>query len=93
MRPSKNLEKKIRLDRYWRDIEGYLRKSIADLSLLRSLLAIHQNSCYPSLWKVKDSFFFSKFDKNILRQLVAYWSLTLDTEDLLDWYKQKEWFL
>ena len=28
-----------------------------------------------------------------MRQLVAYWSLTLDTEDLLDWYKQKEWFL
>ena len=35
------------------------RGGIADLPLLRTLLAIHQKSPEPSFWKVMDSFFIS----------------------------------
>ena len=36
--------------------EPWKRGGTADLLLLRTLLAIHQNSSEPSLWKVMDSF-------------------------------------
>ena len=31
--------------------------------------------------------------KTLLRRLLAYLNLTLDSEDLFCWYKQKSWFL
>ena len=68
------------------------RGGIADLSLLRTLLAIHQKSQEPSFWEVMDSFVLLAYaslaaSRTLLQQLLACLNFTLDSEDLSFWYK------
>ena len=74
------------------------RGGIADLPLLRTLLAIHQKSWEPSFWEVMVSFALVAYAslaalRTLLQRLLACMSITLDSEDLLCWQKQKMWFL
>ena len=65
------------------------RGGIADLPLLRTLLAIPQKSWEPSFWEVMDSFVLVAYASlAALHWLLAYLNLTLDSEDLFCWYKQ-----
>ena len=71
------------------------RGGIADLRLLRTLLTIHQKSREPSFWEVMDSFVLVAYaslaaSRTLLQQLLACLNFTLDSEDLLYWYKQKK---
>ena len=68
------------------------RGGIADLPLLRTLLAIHQNSREPSFWEVMDSFVLVAYaslaaSRTLLQRLRACLDFTLDSEDLFCWYK------
>ena len=70
------------------------RGGIADLPLLRTLLAIRQKSQEPSFWEVMDSFVLLAYaslaaSRTLLQQLLACLNFTLDSEDLFYWYKQK----
>ena len=70
---------------------------IADLPLLRTLLAICQNSWEPSFSKVMDSLVLLAYaslaaSRTLGQQLLACPNFTLDSEDLFYWYKQKRWF-
>ena len=72
--------------------------AIADIPLLRTLLAICQKSWEPSLWEVMDSFVLVAYaslaaSKTLLQRLLACLNFTLDSEDLFCWYKRKKWFL
>ena len=63
------------------------RGGIADLGLLRTLLAIHQKSRKPSFWKVKDSFVLVAYAslaalRTLFNHLLACLNFTLDSEDL-----------
>ena len=73
------------------------RGGIADLPLLRTLLAIRQKSREPSFWEVMDSCFISicKFaaSRTLLQWLLACLNFTLESEDFSLWYKRKKWFL
>ena len=65
---------------------------IADLSLLKKLLAICQKSREPSFWEVMDSFVLLSYaslaaSRTLLQQFLAYMNFTLDSEDLICWYK------
>ena len=73
------------------------RGGIADLPLLRTLLAIHQKSREPSFWEVKDSFVLLAYasfaaSRTLLQQLLACLNFTLESEDFSLWYKQKNDF-
>ena len=66
------------------------RRGIADLSLLRTLLAIRQKLQEPSFWEVMDVFVLVAFAslavlKTLLQQLVACMNFTLDSQDLFCW--------
>ena len=68
------------------------RGGIADLPLLRTLLAIHQKSQEPSFWEVMDSFVLLAYASSAVsgilsQQLLACLNFTLDSEDLSFWYK------
>ena len=74
------------------------RGGIADLPLLRTLLAIRQKSRQPSFWEVMDSFVLLAYaslaaSTTLLQQLLACLSFTLDSEDLFCWCKRKKQFL
>ena len=74
------------------------RGGIADLPLLRTLLAICQNSREPCFWEVMDSFVLVAYaslvvSRTVLQWLLASLNFTLNSEDLFCWYKQKKWFL
>ena len=74
------------------------RGGIADLPLLRTLLAIRQKSREPSFWEVMDSFVLVAYvslaaSRTLLQRLLACLNFTLDSEDLFCWYKWKKWFL
>ena len=74
------------------------RGGIADLLLLRTLLAIRQKSWEASFWELIDSFVFLVYTslaaaRNLLLQLLACLNFPLDSEDLFCLYKQKKWFL
>ena len=74
------------------------RGGIADLPLLRTLLAICQKSREPSFWEVMDSFVLLAYaslaaSRTLLQRLLACLNFTLESEDLSFWYKQKKWFL
>ena len=61
---------------------------IADLLLLRTLLAICQKSQEPRFWEVKDSFVFLAYaslaaSRTLLQWLVASLGFTLHSEDLV----------
>ena len=63
------------------------RGGIADLPLLRTLLAIRQKSREPSFWEVMDSFVLVAYASlaasgTLLQQLLACLNFTLDSEDL-----------
>ena len=71
------------------------REGIADLPLLRTLLAIHQKSREPSFWEVMDSFVLLAYaslaaSRTLLQRLLACLNFTLELEDLSFWYKQKK---
>ena len=71
------------------------RGGIANLPLLRTLLAIRQKSHEPSFWEEMDSFVLVAYaslaaSRTLLQQLLAYLNFTLDLEDLFCWYKQKK---
>ena len=71
------------------------RGGIADLPLLRTLLAICQKSREPSFWEVMDSFALVAYaslaaSRILLQQLLACLNFTLDSEDLFCWYKRKK---
>ena len=71
------------------------REGIADLPLLRTLLAIYQKSREPSFWEVIDSFVLLAYvslaaSRTLLQQLLACLNFTLESEDLSFWYKRKK---
>ena len=71
------------------------RGGIADLTLLRTLLAIRQKSREPSFWEVMDSFVLVACaslaaSRTLLQQLLACLNFTLYSEDLFCWCKQKK---
>ena len=71
------------------------RGGIADLPLLRTLLAIRQKSREPSFWEVMDSFVLVAYaslavSRTLLQRLLACLNFTLDSEDLFCWYKRKK---
>ena len=71
------------------------RGGIADLPLLRTLLAIRQKSREPSFWEVMDSFVLLAYaslaaSRTLLEQLLACLNFALHSEDLSFWYKQKK---
>ena len=68
------------------------RGGIADLPLLRTLLAIRQKSRGPSFWEVMDSFVLVAYaslvaSRTLLQQLLACLNFTLDLKDLFCCYK------
>ena len=77
---------------------GQLNRGIADLPLLRTLLAIRQKSRGPSFWEVMNSFVLVAYtslaaSRTLSQRLLACLNFTLEPEDLCCWYKQKKWFL
>ena len=71
------------------------RGGIADLPLLRTLLAMRQKSREPSFWEVIDSFVLVAYaslaaSRTLLQRLLACLNFTLDSEDLFCWYKLKK---
>ena len=71
------------------------RGGIADLPLLRTLLAICQKSQEPSFWEVIDSFVLLAYaslaaSTALFQRLLACLNFTLDSEDLSFWYKRKK---
>ena len=62
------------------------RRGIADLPLLRTLLAICQKPEEPNFWEVMDFFALLEYacladSKNLLQQLLACLNFTSDSED------------
>ena len=71
------------------------RGGIADLPLLRTLLAIRQKSREPSFWEVIDSFVLVAYaslavSRTLFQRLLVCLNFTLDSEDLFCWYKRKK---
>ena len=71
------------------------RRGIADLPLLRTLLAIRQKSREPRFWEVMGSFDLLAYaslaaSRNLLHQLLACLNFTLESEDFSLWYKPKK---
>ena len=74
------------------------RGGIADLPLLRTLLAMCQKSQEPIFGDVMDSFVLLPYaslaaSRTLLQRLLACLNFTLESEDLSFWYKRKKWFL
>ena len=72
-----------------------IRGGIADLPLLRTLLAICQKSQEPGFWEVMESFVLLAYaslaaSRTLLQRLLACLNFTLESEDLSFWYKQKK---
>ena len=73
----------------------FYRGGIADLPLLRTLLAIRQKSREPSFWEVMDSFVLLAYaslavSRTLLQRLLACLNFTLESEDFSLWYKRKK---
>ena len=71
------------------------RGRMPDLTLFRTLLAIHQKSQEPNFWEVMDCFVLLAsailaVSRTLLQQLLAYLNFTLQSEDLSFWYKKKK---
>ena len=69
------------------------RGGIADLPLLRTLLAIRQKSQEPRFWKVMDSLVLLASlaaSGTLLQQLLACQNFTLESVNLSFWWKQKK---
>ena len=72
------------------------RGGIADLPLLRTLLAIRQKSREPSFWEVMDSFVLLTYASlaasgTLLQRLLACVNCTLESGDFSLCYKWKKW--
>ena len=70
------------------------RGGIADLPLLRTLLAIRQKSQEPSIWEVMDSFILLAYaslaaSRTLFQRLLACLNFPLESEDLSFWFKRK----
>ena len=67
------------------------RRGIADLPLLRTLLAIRQKSRDPTFWEVIDSVLLAcaslAASRTLLKRLLACLNFTLESEELSFWYK------
>ena len=68
------------------------RGGIADLPLLRTLLAIRQKSREPSFWEVMDSFVLLAYaslaaSRTLLQRLLACLNFTLQSKDFSLWCK------
>ena len=68
------------------------RRGIADLPLLRTLLAIRQKSQEPRFWEVMNSFALLAYailaaSRTLLQGLLACLNFTLESEDLSSRYK------
>ena len=68
------------------------RGGIADLPLLRTLLAIRQKSRELSFWEVMESFVLLAYarlaaSRTLLQGLLACLNFTLESEDFSLWYK------
>ena len=66
------------------------RRGMADLTLLRTLIAICQKSQDPSFWEVMDSLVLVAYaslaaSRTLLQRLLACLNFTLDSEDLFCW--------
>ena len=73
------------------------RGGIADLPLLRTLLAIRQKSQESSFWEVTDSFVLLAYaslasSRTLLQRLLACLSFNLESKDFSLWCKQKSGF-
>ena len=71
---------------------GLLNRGIADLLLLRTLLAIRQKSQEPCFWEVVDFFVLLVYaslaaSRTLLQRLLASLNFNLDSEGLFCWYK------
>ena len=71
------------------------RGGIADLPLLRTLLAIRQKSREPSLWEIMNSFVLLAYVslaalRTLLQRLLACLSFTLESEEFSLQYKRKK---
>ena len=71
------------------------RGGIADLPLLRTLLAIRQKSQEPSFWEVMYSFALLAYaslaaSRTLSQRLLACLNFTLESEDFSHWYKRKK---
>ena len=71
------------------------RGGIADLPLLRTLLAIRQKSREPSFVEVMDYFVLLAYaslaaSRTLLQRLLACLNFTLESEDFFLWYKRKK---
>ena len=71
------------------------RGGIADLPLLRTLLAIRQKSREPSFWEVMDSFVLLAYvslttSRTLLQRLLACLNFSLESEDFFLFYKRKK---
>ena len=71
------------------------RGGIADLPLLRTLLAIRKKSREPRFWEVMDFFVLAAYgslaaSRTVLQRLLACVNFSLDSEDLSFWYKCKK---
>ena len=73
------------------------RGGIADLPLLRTLLAIRQKSREQSFWEAMAfglvAYAILAASRTLLQRLLACLNFTLDSEDLFCWYKRKKRFL
>ena len=74
------------------------RGGIADLPLLRTLLAIRQKSRESGFWEVIGYFLLLAYaslaaSRTSLQWLLACLNFTLDSEELFSWYKRKKWLL
>ena len=71
------------------------RGGIADLPLLRTLLAIRQKFREASFWEVMDTFVLLAYtslvaSRTLLQQLLACLNFPLDSEHLFCWYNRKK---
>ena len=71
------------------------RGCMADLPLLRTLLAISQKSREPRFCEVMDSFVLVAYasltaSRTLLQRLLACLNFILDSKDLFCWYKRKK---
>ena len=71
------------------------RRGTSDLPLLRTLLAIHQQSREPSFREVMESFVLLAYAslaglRTLLQRLLACLNFTLESEDFSLWYKRKK---
>ena len=74
------------------------RWGIANLPVLRTLIAIHHKSQEPSFCEVIHSFVLIAYtslvaSRTLLEQFLACPNFPFDSEDLFCWYKQTKWFI